>query len=255
MVLFGQPFQHKAAFVCAFRHAPYPVQCWLPEQQPPSPVRGHLSCHARRCNVTTIGNILQATVRVRGVRPLLWHKFGPEAIPTEKRERSGVAGNDPQEWRKTVLFTGSGQLYIEASYIFGALREGARYTPKGRGSIQKLVAATLLVLTDPILIEERVIPGFNGGLPDNLPTDPTLPVYLDVRSVRNPQTGGRNVRYRVAAAPDWRCSFQIAWDKTVVDRNQMAAVAHDAGRLVGLGDGRAIGFGRFSVESFDIEEE
>lgn len=44
-----------------------------------------------------MGNILNATVSIKGIRPLLWHAFGPDAIPLEKREKTGVAGNDPEE--------------------------------------------------------------------------------------------------------------------------------------------------------------
>jgi hypothetical protein len=40
----------------------------------------------------------------------------------------------------------------------------------------------------------------------------------------------------------------------VVDRNQMRAVLNDAGVLVGIADGRSIGFGRFSVEGFEVVE-
>jgi hypothetical protein len=32
----------------------------------------------------------------------------------------------------------------------------------------------------------------------------------------------------------------VVWDKTIIDRNQMRAVLDDAGKLVGLGDGRSI---------------
>ena len=196
---------------------------------------------------------LTAKVKIRGTRPLLWHRFGPDAIPLEKQERTGVAGNDPEEWRKTVLHTKEGQLYIEPSYIFGCLREAAKYTKKGRGSIQKLVQATVQVVDDRILID-RFIPNFNGGLPEDITTDPDEPVYLDIRSVRNPSTRGRNVRYRVAAIPGWQTEFTIAWDATVVNRAQMEAVTIDASRLVGVGDGRSIGFGRFEVEEFTVGE-
>jgi len=41
-----------------------------------------------------------AKVSVVGTRPMLFHKFGPEALPLEKQEKVGVAGNDPSEWRK-----------------------------------------------------------------------------------------------------------------------------------------------------------
>lgn len=200
-------------------------------------------------------NIVRATVKIRGSRPIMWHVFGPESIPLEKQERTGVAGNDPFEWRKTVLYTkDTGQLYLRPDYFFSCLREAARYTKKGRGSIQKFVAATLQVTDDKILIDDRFIPGFNGGLPESIPTDDTLPVYLDVRGVRNPSTKGRNVRYRVACSTGWECTFNLLWDKTIVARGQMEAVLIDAGNLVGLADGRSIGFGRFEILSFDIGE-
>lgn len=194
-----------------------------------------------------MARLLTATVTIRGTRPLLWHRFGPDALPLEKQERTGVAGNDPGEWRKTVLVTKEGQLYVEPSYIFGCLRDGAKYTKKGRGSIQSMVAATLQVLDNKVLID--------SFLPDELTTDDTQPVYLDVRSVRNPATKARNIRYRVAASPGWTATFRIAWDPTIVSRGEMEAVTIDAGRLVGLGDGRSIGFGRFEVLSFEIQEE
>jgi hypothetical protein len=66
-------------------------------------------------------NILKARVTIKGTRPILWHKFGPEAIPLEKKERGGVAGNDPTEWERTHLATMDGQLYIRLR-----LREGRR---------------------------------------------------------------------------------------------------------------------------------
>lgn len=204
-----------------------------------------------------MGNLLEATVTIKGTRPLMWHAFGPDSIPLEKGERTGVAGNDPEEWRKTTLVTKSGQLYVRGDYVFGSLRDGARYTKRGRGSIQKFVQATLQIGEDRIMVD-RTMPGANGTyditkapVPDR---EPEEPVYLDVRSCVNPNTKSRNVRYRVTACPGWTCSFTLQWDATVVSRHEMEAVAIDAGRLVGLGDGRNIGMGRFTVESFDVQE-
>lgn len=195
-----------------------------------------------------MSNILTATVNITGTRTLLWHYFGPDAIPLEKGERTGVAGNDPEEWRKTVLFTRERQLYLEPTYIFGALRDGARYTKKGRGTLQSTLAATLQVTTERVLID-RFLPA------EPLPTDPEAPVFLDIRSVKNPNTKSRNVRYRVAASPGWKAEFQVIWDKTILSRSELQAVLTDAGRLAGLGDGRAIGLGRFETTSFAIEGE
>lgn len=191
-------------------------------------------------------NIVTAEVHIKGTRPLLFHHFGPDAIPLEKQERTGVAGNDPEEWRRTVLMTKDRQLYLESSYGFATLRDGAKYTKKGKGSIQTAVAATLQVLDDRLLL--------NRFLPEEpLPTDSTLPVYLDIRSVVNPSTKGRNVRYRVACAPGWEIGFRIQWDKTIVSRGEMESVIRDAGILVGISNGRKIGFGRFECIAFCME--
>lgn len=194
-------------------------------------------------------NILIARVFIKGIRPLLWNHFGPDALPLEKQEKTGIAGNNPDEWRKTVTITKEKQLYVDSSYIFATIREGAKYTKRGRGSIQSMVSATLQVLTDKILIDRY--------LPDNISeliNETDQPVYLDVRSVRNPSTKARNVRYRVAASPGWKANFEIMWDKTIVSRNEMQAAIIDAGRFSGIGDGRAIGFGRFTVEAMEIKE-
>jgi hypothetical protein len=206
-----------------------------------------------------MSNILKAHVCIQGTRPLIQHRFGPESIPLEKKEKSGVAGNNPDEWRSTAMVSSDGQLYLEPTYIFACLRDGSRYTKKGRGSIQTLVVATLQVCNDQILID-RYLPDFPNGHSCDLKivpeptTDKTQSVYIDVCSVRNPQTKGRNVRYRLAAATGWHTEFDLLWDKTIVDRSQMQSVCNDAGMFCGLGDGRSVGYGRFSIESFDISE-
>jgi hypothetical protein len=197
-------------------------------------------------------NILSAEVEIRGTRPLLWHRFGPDTIPASgKKERQGVAGNDPGEWRRSVLATIDRQLYLEPSYIFGALRDGAKHTKRGRGTLQPMVAATLQVEDDRILLD-RFLP---ENADDILACTPEDPVYLDIRSVKNPATRARNIRYRVAASSGWSTRFTILWDMTVVSRGEMEAIARDAGMLAGIGDGRSIGFGRFTVERFEVRQD
>ena len=193
-----------------------------------------------------MANMITARVQIEGVRAILWHHFGPDALPLEKRERTGVAGNDPEEWHRTVLMTAERQLYLDPSYIFGCLRDAARYTRKGKGSIQPALTATLQIVDDRILVD-RFVPE------EPLLTDPTALVYMDIRSVRNPSTKARNVRYRVAAAPGWTTQFTLLWDRTIVSQTEMRAVLHDAGQLVGLGDGRSIGYGRFTIREVDSE--
>lgn len=206
-----------------------------------------------------MSNIIKAKVKIKGVRPFFQHHFGPDALPLEKQERTGVAGNDPQEWRKTAMITKDGQLYFDGSYVFGAMREGAKYTKKNRSTLQKPVSATLQIGETRILID-RYFPGFPNGHNFDInavnepPRDEDESVYLDVRGVVNPTTRGRNVRYRVATSAGWSAEFTLIFDKTIVSRNEMEAVLIDSGRLVGIGNGRTIGMGRFEVEKFEVIE-
>ncbi len=192
--------------------------------------------------------ILKAKITIIGKRPLLFHSFSVDSIALEKKERTGVAGNDPEEWKRSVLKTKEGQLFVQSSYIFGCLRDGGRHIKEGRGSIQAKIASTLVVVDETILLD-RFLP-----IESELSQDKDSPVYLDVRSVKNPATKGRNVRYRIAASPGWKATFEIEWENTIVSRNQMQAALSSAGSFVGLGDGRSIGFGRFTIEQFAIEE-
>ena len=206
-----------------------------------------------------MGNILTAEVTIKGTRPLMWHAFGPDSIALEKKEKTGVAGNDPEEWRKTLLVTKEGQLYFPPTYVFGTIRDGAKYTSRKRGTLQSFVSATLQVTDEQVLVDRWLPPEFSAStatmtMIEETPylTDPDQPVYLDIRSVRNPSTKARNVRYRIAAAPAWAIAFHLLWDKTIISRAEMEAVVIDAGRLVGLADGRTIGYGRFELNSFTV---
>ncbi len=114
--------------------------------------------------------------------------------------------------------------------------------------MQPKVAATVQVLTEKALVD-RFLP-----LNEELSTQSDALVYLDIRGVKNPSTKGRNVRYRVAASKGWNCFFDVTWDSSIVSVNEHASILNDAGSFVGLGDGRSIGFGRFKVFGFKVED-
>lgn len=192
-----------------------------------------------------MSNIVRARVQICGKRPLLQHAFGPDALPLESREKTGVAGNDPEEWKRTCMVTPEGQLYVLGTYAFSMVRDAARHTKKGKGSIQSLVSATLQIEEEQMFLDRHLPTG-------ELSQDRRQPVYIDVAGVRNPSTKARNVRYRLAVSAGWKTEFTMLWDKTIVSREQMRAVLEDAGTLVGLGDGRSVGYGRFAVDAFEV---
>lgn len=192
-----------------------------------------------------------AKVTIRGIKPFLFNAFSEKNLPLSGRqEKKGVTGNNPEEWKDSVLMNDKRQLYIPDNYLFAPIKEGAKYIKEGRGSIQKKVTASLQVIEPQVLIKDRFVPE-----EDKLTTNSTEKVYLHICSVRNPTTKGRNIRYRIACAPDWEASFTITWDGTLVTASKMNECLIDGGRLAGIGDGRAIGFGRFEVDNFALVEE
>lgn len=197
----------------------------------------------------SIGNQLQALVHIQGTRPLLWNHLKPSESFGKRQERAGTAGNDPTEWQRNVLMTEDRQLYLLPNHIFGCLRDAARHTKRGKSNLMGSVASTLQVVERRILVD-RIVPETPIKSSEELDDE----VYILMSVVKNIATRSRNIRYRVAASPGWQCQFTLTWDKTIISRNEMEAIALDAGKLVGLADGRSIGYGRFHLIEFSISD-
>lgn len=203
-------------------------------------------------------SIITANVHICGVKTLAIHAFTADSLPLEKQEKTGVAGNDPDEWRRTVLMTKNRELFLPPTYFFGTLKEGGRHVKKGRGSILYDMAATLQIKNDRVLVEYNNAPIVLPEEPEVIDaysrsTDELPIAYIERIGVKNPSTKGRNIRYRVAVKPGWELKFSILFDATIVARNQMKQAIESAGQLVGIGDGRgSIGYGRFSVEAIEF---
>ena len=185
------------------------------------------------------------TVSVEGTRPLLFHRFNVDVLDTQRKAKTGSAGNNPEEWRNTFFCTDKNQLYLPGLYFFVCIKAGAAYTKVGRGTIQKKVSATLQVDDEFVLLDR-----FLSDIPENikaedLPRTSIHPIYLDIRGVNNPVSKGKNVRYRLGCSSGWNATFTISWDPSIVSEEVMKNVVEDAGTLIGVGDGRTLGFGKF----------
>ncbi|HJV16442.1 MAG TPA: hypothetical protein VJ546_03505 [Bacillales bacterium] len=192
---------------------------------------------------------IHAKVKIVGKRPLLFNNFTLDSIPLERVKKTGVAGNNPDEWKTSYSATKDGQLYLDPSQVFGNIREGARYTKNGgRSTFQPTIASTLQILDNQILLNQ-FLTDINA-----ITKDSTQPVYIDARSVFMPRTRARNIRYRLAVNVGWEASFEIAWEETLINERQMESICRDAGIYAGLGDGRKIGFGRYDLSSFEVSD-
>jgi hypothetical protein len=191
---------------------------------------------------------IKARINITGTKPILFHTFPIDTLSTGK-SRSGSAGKDEEEWKNTVLMTGERQLYVMGCYLVGAIKSAGKLIKVGKGNMMKKIESCLECLESVVLLEGLFVP------PENQLTKSALdPVYIDVRSVVNPSTKGRNLRYRVAAKEGWKLSTAIEWDDSIVSKENMKECVVNAGLYEGIGDGRRIGFGKFMVGSFEIQK-
>lgn len=163
---------------------------------------------------------------IKGISALLMHAYPMQPIeaiekksPEEQAEYS--AYRDPD----------TNCLYIPGIAIQRSFIASASYSKgKGRGSLQKPVAACVMV--NP----ERC----DLGVKDYL---------IDSRPVVVPATKGRVVRHR-PRLDNWTVTFEIEYDDTLLTETQLRRIVDDAGSRVGLLDFRPERkgpFGRFMV--------
>jgi hypothetical protein len=184
--------------------------------------------------------------RVKLTREYLYHNPADTVLDGGRKVKTGTAGNDPEEWKGTYCATKEGFLYIKPEQLFGCMREAGKFTKKGRATVKNDIAATLQIEEPRVLINKKI---GTDPIPVN---DPDAPLYVDKRPVKNPATKGLNMRYRLAVPPGTEFVFHMTYDNTILNANIVSSVLHDAGTLVGIGDGRSIGKGRFEVVSCDL---
>jgi hypothetical protein len=155
-----------------------------------------------------------ADVTITGQSPLLMHAF--PMVPIEAIEKKS-----PEEQAELAAYRDpdTGELYVPGVNIQRGLVASAAYSKgKGRGSLQKAVAACV------IISPERVSLG-------------TKTYVIDSRPVVVPATKGRVLRHR-PRLDTWSLRFTIEWDNTLITSKQMRRVVDDMGSRVGLLDFR-----------------
>lgn len=172
-----------------------------------------------------------ASVTIEGLSALLMHAFPMQPI-------EGLEKMSPEKQAEHACYRDpdTKDLYVPGVAIQRALVGAAAYSKgKGRGSLQKVVAASVLVSP------ERVSLG-------------TQTFAVDSRPVVVPATKGRVVRHR-PRIDTWKLTFHVEWDETLMTAEQMRRVVDDTGRRVGLLDFRPERkgpFGRFTVTNWEL---
>jgi hypothetical protein len=168
-----------------------------------------------------------AEVEIKGLAPgLLMHAF--PLVPIEAIEKK-----TPAEQAELAAYRDpeTRELYIPGIAVQRAFVSGATYSKgKGRGSLQKVVAACVMVSPERL----------------GLGTDTFA---IDSRPVVVPATKGRVMRHR-PRLETWALTFTVEWDGTLLTETQMRRIVDDTGARVGLLDFRPEKkgpFGRFMV--------
>lgn len=170
-------------------------------------------------------------VTVKGMSALLMHQYPMQPI-------EAIEKKSPEEQAEIACYRDpeTKMLYIPGTAVQRTLVNGAMFSKgKGRGSLARIAAATLLVTPERIDL----------GVKD---------YTIDARPVVVPATKGRVVRYR-PRLDKWEGTFQIEYDENLLKEEQVRRIVDDSGKLVGFLDFRPEKkgpFGRFTVVHWTV---
>jgi len=170
--------------------------------------------------VKTIG------VEIRGVTPLLVHRFSEEAEQAKPSRRVEANSRDPrEEARKVAYIAKDGTYYFNAFAIPGSMgNAGASHKQRGsRKSLRFVVPSAVRMLTDSVTI-------LNGA-------GPAKDFEVDARPVTIPATKGRVMRYR-PRWDQWGAKFQLLLNEDLLSPEMAHQLLTEAGQSIGIGDFR-----------------
>lgn len=195
---------------------------------------------ARRGKVTfNYGEAMKSIdVEIRGITPLLIHKFGAEAEVGKKTRRVEVNNRDPrEEAQKAAYIADDGTFYFSAFSIPNSMgNAGSSHKATGsRKSLRFVVPSAVRMDSDTVTI-------LNGS-------GPAKNFEVDARPVTIPATKGRVMRYR-PRFNEWGAKFLIHIDDELLSPEMAHQLLTEAGQSIGIGDFRPEKrgpFGRFRV--------
>jgi len=178
----------------------------------------------------------QATVVVKGVAPILFHRWSVDAVKAKADAAKGSKAKKEDDVESYVHRNEKGELCVPGTYLTGAIAHAARFRQDPRSprkSALEIVRAGVIPLTE--------LCGLGTKDWD----------YLDRRRVMVQRNGITRTRPAMNAGWQIRCQLQIELPEYI-----SPAFLHDlltmAGRLGGLGDFRPT-FGRFQLVQFSVD--
>ena len=185
----------------------------------------------------------QYKVRIEGLSPLLHH--GSHAVGMDKATNKQKGGNalegDSDEWKKTIYYDELTGVFVPGINMEATLIEAAKeFKITGRKTATKYFKSGVFINDDkmPITVKGKPITDLDK-------------VEVDKRTVKNPSTKMRNMRYR-AIFRQWEIVFvvTVAADD-YIKQDLLKNVIEYAGMYVGLCDFRPR-FGRFRITDIEL---
>jgi len=169
-------------------------------------------------------------VEIEGITPLMMNRIlEPEEIPKKQGEAF-----DSQELAHKKVYKVGDKIVVPSEWIIRAMQRVA-----GEFRVEGMKKTTY----------KQLLPGNVFIEPEFIEIDPQEYV-IDKRTVVIPTTRGRVWRYR-PKWPKWKLKFKIKVFDERIKQEVLNHILVEAGRRVGIGDGRSIGFGRFIVTKFE----
>lgn len=181
-------------------------------------------------------------VEIRGVTPLLIHRFDEGAEQGKANRRVVVQNRDPrEEATKHAYIAKDGTFFFSSASIPGSMgNAGASHKQKGsRKSLRFVVPAAVRMESDTVTI-------LNGN-------GPAKDFEVDSRPVTIPATKGRIMRHR-PRFDNWGAKFTLFVNDNLLAVETAHQLLNEAGESVGIGDFRPDKrgpFGTFRVVKFD----
>ena len=188
-------------------------------------------------------------VTIRGIAPLLQHKFPLATLSTlmDGARRKTGSVNYSQEWLET-MYTHDGYLIQPATHIEGALvRAAAGFRVKGskNKTYKDLMKAYVLVSPDEIPHQRN---GEAVAAPGpELALQPTDQLSVNIQRVIIGRAAVARMRLQVHTG--WELAFTITVNDDQIQPEVVQTILAEAGRAVGIGDYRPR-YGRFTIAAF-----
>lgn len=182
------------------------------------------------------------SIEIRGITPLLIHRFTEEDETASVARRTTITKPDPREQaRKRAYIADDGTFFFNAYAIPACMTNaGAEHKMRGsRKTLRFIVPSAVSVMSDGITILNG-----DGG--------PAKDFEVDSRPVTIPSTKGKIMMHR-PRFDNWGAKFEIRLNDAMLPIEQAHQLLTEAGQTIGIGDFRPQKrgpFGTFRVVEF-----